>query len=165
MEQSVSRRGFIGAAIGTGAAAAVSPSVALAHGWDRRGRGSSGRVPRDRRGIQMWTVRRLTPDQAGAQRVLNALGRMGYYEIEKFQTYGWTVEQFRAALRRAGLRCISGHDGPGFPATAGWEDGYRRGARVRGRARPAVHRPRVVAGAVQPGGAVAPAGRPSEHRG
>jgi sugar phosphate isomerase/epimerase len=125
MEQSVSRRGFIGAAIGTGAAAAVSPSVALAHGWDRRGRGSSGRVPRDRRGIQVYTLRRLTPDQASAQRVLNALGRMGYYEIEKFQTYGWTVEQFRAALRRAGLRCISGHDGPGFPATGGWEDGYR----------------------------------------
>ena len=125
MEQSVSRRGFIGAAIGTGAAAAVSPSVALARGWDHRGRGSSGRVPRDRRGIQMWTVRRLTPDQAGAQRVLNALGRMGYYEIEKFQTHDWTVEQFRAALRRAGLRCISGHDGPGFPASSGWQDGYR----------------------------------------
>ena len=72
----------------------------------------------------MWTVRRLTPDQAGAQRVLNALGRMGYYEIEKFQTYGWTVEQFRAALRRAGLRCISGHDGPGFPGDAD-TDAYR----------------------------------------
>ena len=124
MEQSVSRRGLIGAAIGAGAAAAVSPSVALGDGWDHRGRGSSGRVPRDRRGIQMWTVRRLTPDQAGAQRVLNALGRMGYYEIEKFQTYGWTVEQFRAALRRAGLRCISGHDGPGFPGDAD-TDAYR----------------------------------------
>jgi sugar phosphate isomerase/epimerase len=125
MDRSVSRRGFIGAAIGAGAAAAATPGIALGHGRDDRGRGSSGRVPRDRRGIQMWTVRRLTPDQAGARRVLNALGRMGYYEIEKFQTYGFAVEQFRGALRDAGLRCISGHDGPGFPASGDWEPGYR----------------------------------------
>jgi sugar phosphate isomerase/epimerase len=125
MEQSISRRGLIGAAIGTGAAAAVSPTVALGNGWDHRGRGSSGRVPRDRRGIQMWTVRRLTPDQTGARRVLNALGDMGYANIEKFQNYGWTVQQFRRELDRAGLRCISGHDGPGFPASGNWEPGYR----------------------------------------
>jgi sugar phosphate isomerase/epimerase len=125
MEQNVSRRGFIGAAIGTGAAAAVSPSVALAHGWDDRGRGTSGRVPRDRRGIQLYTLRRLMPDQTGARRVLNALGRMGYTEVETAGHYGWTVQEFRRELRRAGLRASSGHDGPGFPATAGWESGYR----------------------------------------
>ena len=47
--------------------------------------------------------------------MLNALGRMGYTEVEKFTTYGWTVEEFRRELERAGLRCVSGHDGPGFP--------------------------------------------------
>jgi len=123
MEQNVSRRGFIGAAIGTGAAAAMTPAVALGH--DDHGHGNSGRVPRDRRGIQLWTVRRLAPDQAGARRVLNALGDMGYYSVEKFWNYGWTVQQFRSVLRESGLRCISGHDGPGFPATGNWEPAYR----------------------------------------
>ena len=124
MEQSVSRRGFIGAAIGTGAAAAVAPTAALAQG--RRDRERRNRVPRNRRGIQLYTMRRLTPNQAGARNILRALGRMGYTEVEKFMTYGWTVDQFRRELDRAGLRCPSGHDGPAFPAQPGWEDGYRR---------------------------------------
>ncbi len=122
MEQNVSRRGFIGAAIGTGAAAAMTPTVALAQGGG--GGGGSNRVPRNRRGIQLYTLRRLTPNQAGARNVLRALGRMGYTEVEKFQTYGWTVEEFSRELDRAGLRCISGHDGPGFPGAVDW-DAYR----------------------------------------
>jgi sugar phosphate isomerase/epimerase len=121
MEQNVSRRGFIGAAIGTGAAAAITPSVALG----QAGGGDINRVPRDRRGIQLWTVRRLAPDQAGATRVLHELGEMGYYSVEKFWNYGFTVQQLRSVLRSAGLVCISGHDGPGFPATGDWEPGYR----------------------------------------
>jgi sugar phosphate isomerase/epimerase len=126
MEQNVNRRGFIGAAIGTGAAAAMTPSIALGNGGHGHGHGhgGSGRVPRDRRGIQMWTVRTLATDQAGARRVLRALGAMGYANIEKFENYGWTVEQFRRELRAAGLRCISGHDGPGFPGPIN-ESAYR----------------------------------------
>jgi sugar phosphate isomerase/epimerase len=127
MEQNISRRGLIGAAIGTGAAAAIG-TPALAHGGGHHhdhGHGRSGRVPRDRRGIQLWTVRRLAPDQAGAIRVLNALGDMGYYSVEKFWNYGFTVQQFRAVLRNAGLVCISGHDGPNFPTSGNWEPGYR----------------------------------------
>lgn len=124
MEQNVSRRGLIGAAIGTGAAAALSPSIALGHGGGH-GHGSSDSVPRHRRGMQMWTMRGLisrgvqTPSQ-----VLRTLGRLGYTEIEKFETYGWTVEQFKRELRAAGLRCPSGHDGPGFPGTIN-EAAYR----------------------------------------
>jgi sugar phosphate isomerase/epimerase len=126
MEQSTSRRGFLGAAIGTGAAAAMAPN-ALARGSSggNGGGGGKSRVPRNRRGIQLYTLRRLTPNQAGARNVLRALGRMGYTEVEKFTTYDWTVEQFSRELERAGLRCPSGHDGPGFPATAGWQDAYR----------------------------------------
>jgi sugar phosphate isomerase/epimerase len=126
MEQSVSRRGFLGAAIGTGAAAAAAPSVALGHGWDRGGHGSSDSVPRDRRGMQMWSMRRLIDEgiQTPAE-VFRTLGRLGYTEIEKFTLHGLTVDQFRRALRDAGLRCPSGHDGPGFPATGNWEPGYR----------------------------------------
>ena len=123
MEQSVSRRGFIGAAIGTGAAAAVG-TPAFARGDDERS--SSGSVPRNRRGMQLWSMRRLIDEglQTPAE-LFRALGRMGYTEIEKFTTWGLTVEQFRQALRDAGLRCPSGHDGPGFPATGNWEPGYR----------------------------------------
>jgi sugar phosphate isomerase/epimerase len=126
MEQNVNRRGFLGAAIGTGAAAAVAPN-ALARGSSGQSSaaGAKNRVPRNRRGIQLYTLRRLTPNQAGARNVLRALGRMGYTEVEKFETYGWTVEQFSRELERAGLRCVSGHDGPGFPASAGWQDAYR----------------------------------------
>ena len=126
MEQSVSRRGFIGVAVGTGAAAAVSPSVALGRGWDRE-HSSSDRVPRDRRGMQMWSMRRLIDEgiQTPAQ-LFRTLGRLGYTEIEKFTLHGLTVDQFRRALRDAGLRCPSGHDGPGFPATGNWEPGYRQ---------------------------------------
>jgi sugar phosphate isomerase/epimerase len=123
MEQNVSRRGFIGAAIGTGAAAAMTPTVALGQGGGGGGGGNS-RVPRNRRGIQLYTLRRLTPNAAGARNVLRALGRMGYTEVEKFQTYGWTVEEFQRELDRAGLRCVSGHDGPGFPGNPD-SDEYR----------------------------------------
>jgi sugar phosphate isomerase/epimerase len=123
MEQNVSRRGFIGAAIGTGAAAAVTPTVAFAQDGGDGGRRS--RVPRNRRGIQLYTLRSMTGSQAGARNVLRALGRMGYTEVEKFMTYGWTVEEFKRELDRAGLRCPSGHDGPGFPAASGWQDDYR----------------------------------------
>jgi sugar phosphate isomerase/epimerase len=122
MEQSVSRRGFIGAAIGTGAAAAVTPTVAL--GQDGDG-GARNRVPRNRRGIQLYTMRRLMPNQAGARNILRQLGRMGYTVVQTAGHYDWTVEEFRHELDRAGLKAVSGHDGPGFPAAAGWEDDYR----------------------------------------
>jgi sugar phosphate isomerase/epimerase len=123
MSGAVNRRRFLGAAIGTGAAAAagVTPAVSLAQG----GGGGRFRVPRNRRGIQLYTMRRLAPNQAGARNVLRALGRMGYTEVQTAGHYGWTAAEFRRELDRAGLRAVSGHDGPGFPASPGWEDGYR----------------------------------------
>jgi sugar phosphate isomerase/epimerase len=127
MDHQVNRRRFLGAAIGTGAAAVAAPAVSLAHGDrddDHHGGGDS--VPRSRRGMQMWSMRRLIDEgvQTPAE-VFWKLGRMGYAEIEKFTLHGLTVDQFRRALRNAGLRCPSGHDGPGFPATGNWEPGYR----------------------------------------
>ena len=127
MEQkNVNRRGFIGAAIGTGAAAAMSPA-AFAHGGGHGHHGGrGGSVPRDRRGIQLYTMRRQIDELGVAPAdVLRALGRMGYTEVETAGHYEWTVQQFRSALRRAGLRAISGHDGPGFPDTNPDSDGYR----------------------------------------
>jgi sugar phosphate isomerase/epimerase len=127
MEQNVNRRRFLGAAIGTGAAAAWAPN-ALAHG--RHGRhGSkhgSGTVPRDRRGIQLYTMRRIMDrSQADARNVLRWLGRNGYTEVETAGHYGWTSAQFRSELRSAGLRAVSGHDGPDFNFPANWQSAYR----------------------------------------
>ena len=125
MEQNnVSRRGLIGAAIGTGAAAALTPSVALGQGGGGGG-GGNGRVPRNRRGIQLYTMRRLMQNQAGARNVLRQLGRMGYAVVQTAGHYEWTADEFKRELDRAGLKAVSGHDGPGFPAEPGWEDGYR----------------------------------------
>jgi sugar phosphate isomerase/epimerase len=126
MEQNVNRRRFLGAAIGTGAAAAVAPN-ALAQSTSRDARGSSaGRsVPGNRRGIQLYTMREKMKTQDEARNVLRFLGRIGYTEVETAGHYGWTVEQFRSELQAAGLRAISGHDGPDFTFPAGWQKSYR----------------------------------------
>jgi sugar phosphate isomerase/epimerase len=120
---------LLGAAIGTGAAAAVAPS-ALAHGrhgkHGRHGHKSGGRsVPRNRRGIQLYTLREKMTNQDEARQVLRFLGRAGYTEVETAGHYGWTAAQFRSELQRAGLRAISGHDGPDFNFPAGWQTAYR----------------------------------------
>ena len=89
MEQSVSRRGFIGAAIGTGAAAAVAPT-ALANGRHGHGHGHSGRggsVPKNRRSSQLYSWRRIMDrSQADAEGMLRALSRMGYSQVSRTWT-------------------------------------------------------------------------------
>jgi sugar phosphate isomerase/epimerase len=129
MEQNVSRRALLGAAIGTGAAAAVAPS-ALAHGrhgkHGRHGHKSGGRsVPRNRRGIQLYTLREKMTTQDEARQVLRFLGRIGYTEVETAGHYGWTAAQFRSELQRAGLKAVAGHDGPDFNFPANWQTAYR----------------------------------------
>jgi sugar phosphate isomerase/epimerase len=128
MEQNVSRRGFIGAAIGTGAAAAIStPAFAHGRGHGHHGGhgGRGGSVPKDRRGIQLYTMREKMTNQDEARAVLRFLGKVGYTEVETAGHYGWTAQQFKSELRRAGLRAISGHDGPDAAFPAGWETSYR----------------------------------------
>jgi sugar phosphate isomerase/epimerase len=127
MEQNVNRRRFLGAAIGTGAAAAVAPT-ALAHGGHSRkanARVPGNSVPRNRRGIQLYTMREKMTNQADARAVLRFLGRAGYTEVETAGHYGWTAAQFRAELKAAGLRAVSGHDGPDFNFPANWQNAYR----------------------------------------
>jgi hypothetical protein len=107
----------------------VAPS-ALAHGrhgkHGRHGHKSGGRsVPRNRRGIQLYTLREKTTNQDEARQVLRFLGRAGYTEVETAGHYGWTAAQFRSERQRAGLRAVSGHDGPDFNFPAGWQTAYR----------------------------------------
>jgi sugar phosphate isomerase/epimerase len=129
MEQNVNRRRFLGAAVGTGAAAAWAPS-ALAHGRhgkDRHhGRGDSGRVPGNRISSQLYSWRRVMErSQADAEKMLRTLARLGYTEVETAGHYGWTATQYKAVLDRYGLKASSGHDGPDFNFPAGWQDSYK----------------------------------------
>ena len=127
MQQGLNRRRFLSAAMGTGAAAATGAfaPAALAHGHGHgHGHGKGGSVPKDRRGIQLYTMREKMTTQADARNVLRFLGRAGYTEVETAGHYGWTAKQFRAELRNAGLRAVSGHDGPDFNFPANWQKAY-----------------------------------------
>jgi sugar phosphate isomerase/epimerase len=64
-------------------------------------------------------------NQADARNVLRFLGRNGYTEVETAGHYDWTASQFRTELDRAGLKAISGHDGPDFNFPANWQDAYK----------------------------------------
>jgi sugar phosphate isomerase/epimerase len=126
VEQGLNRRRFLGAAIGTGAMAAGAGSLAspaIAH--DGGGRGS---VPRNRRGIQLYTMRRVMDNsQEDARRVLRWLGRAGYTEVEPYWRFEWTPEQFRRELDAADLKVIASHDGLDVDSPdPAWRDGYRQ---------------------------------------
>ena len=125
MEHGLNRRRFLGAAIGTGAALTGAGSLAPAA---PAAPGSSGRVPRDRRGIQLWTMRRVMDNsQDDARRVLRWLGAAGYTEVEPYWRFEWTPQQFRNELDIAGLRVLSSHDGLDIdPASTTWRDSYRQ---------------------------------------
>ena len=105
MNQGIDRRRFLGAAIGAGAAG----------------------VPRNRRGIQLYTMRRVMDNsQEDARRGLRRLGAMGYTEVEPYWRFEWTPQQFRRELEAAGLRVIASHDGLDIdPDSTTWKDSYR----------------------------------------
>ena len=98
MDQGINRRRFLGAAVGSGAALAGAGSLAPAAPASGS---SSGSVPRDRRGIQLYTMRRVMDNsQADARRVLRWLGRAGYTEVEPYWRFEWTPAAVPARARR-----------------------------------------------------------------
>jgi sugar phosphate isomerase/epimerase len=109
-KRTFNRRGFVAAAAGTTAATALGPWAPAAGGHD--GRRGDRLLPRDRLGIQLFTVR----DQVaslGFEAVFAELSRQGYREIE-FAGYNaqgrrWTNEELRALLRRYRLKGIGSH--------------------------------------------------------
>jgi sugar phosphate isomerase/epimerase len=112
----LSRRGFVGAAAGTAAAAAMGAPHALGHDGGRRGRrrGRDRLLPRDRIGIQLFTVRDRVAE-LGFEAVFARLSDIGYREIE-FAGYNaqgrrWSNQELRALLRRHRLRGIGSHVG------------------------------------------------------
>jgi sugar phosphate isomerase/epimerase len=125
VENGLNRRRFLGAAIGTGAAVAGAGSLApsAVADDDHRSRG----VPRNRRGIQLYTMRRVMDNsQADARRVLRWLGDAGYTEVEPYWRFEWTPQQFRRELDQAGLKVIASHDGLDVDTQDdSWREGYK----------------------------------------
>ena len=114
-KHTLSRRGFLHAGAGTAAAAAFA-SVGP---WTRAafaGRGRDRLLPRNRLGIQLFTIR----DQVAAlgfDAVFRELARMGYAEVE-FAGYNQapplppiTVPEIRQLLDRHRLRGVGSHIG------------------------------------------------------
>jgi sugar phosphate isomerase/epimerase len=97
---SISRRAFIGQAslLTAGAMLPIgAPASARSIPWPP--------------GIQLWTVKgELEKDFEGT---LRALGQMGYRRVESAGFFGRTARQYRAAVRAAGLDCVSCHFGLG----------------------------------------------------
>jgi sugar phosphate isomerase/epimerase len=111
-ERRLTRRRFVGTAAGTAAAAAVGAPPALGH---REGRGDGGGdrlLPRQRIGIQLFTVRDQVASQ-GFEVVFRRLREIGYREIEfagyTAQGRRWTNQELRRLLRRYRLRAIGSH--------------------------------------------------------
>ena len=90
---SITRRSFIS----TSAAAAALLAT-------RTGRAANLGLPV---GLQLYSVRTLLPnDYAGT---LKQLGALGYKEVEAAGFYNKPVEEVKAAMQSAGVRCVSAH--------------------------------------------------------
>jgi sugar phosphate isomerase/epimerase len=112
----LSRRGFVGAATGAAAAASLGPWAPVASGHGRgRGHGGGRLLPRDRIGIQLFTVRDQVTN-LGFEAVFQRLSQIGYREIE-FAGYNggpppgrrYSNAELRALLRRYRLRAVGSH--------------------------------------------------------
>jgi sugar phosphate isomerase/epimerase len=115
-ESNVSRRRLLGAA--AAGAAAIGTSTVLSAPAEAS---YSGRVPRDRISIQLYTLRnQLNIDLEDS---LEELAEIGYTRVEHAGFVGRTAAEFRAALDAAGLRATSGHAGIPQPWNA---DAWKR---------------------------------------
>jgi sugar phosphate isomerase/epimerase len=128
MQHHLNRRRFLGAALGTGAAAATAGSWAPTAGAQAAGGGSGRSVPSNRIGIQLYTMRRLMPngDRRAVRRILNQLGAMGYTEVEMAGHYDFPAAQLRGWIDDAGLRAVSGHDGFDLAPGDAWKSAYQQ---------------------------------------
>ena len=126
--QSLNRRRFLGAAVGTGAAAAAAGSWVPTAGAQGGAPGRRRSVPNNRIGIQLYTMREQIPqgDRRAARRVLNFLGSNGYTEVEMAGYWGFTAAQARKWVDDAGLRAVSGHDGFDLAPGDAWKAGYEQ---------------------------------------
>jgi sugar phosphate isomerase/epimerase len=141
-----SRRGFIGAAAGTAAAAsALGPAAvgASARG-NGHGYGRGGDIPESRIGIQLFTVRDLLADnELDLPGTFEMLSDAGYAEVEVGGNYdGRTAADFRALaeqydLKPEGMHNPGGHNAWRANTQAVLDDAETLGLRYVGVASPA----------------------------
>jgi sugar phosphate isomerase/epimerase len=112
-DSSVSRRNLLGAA--AAGAAAIGASTLLSSPAEASS-GGTGRVPKDKISVQLYTLR----DQLAAEleESLAELAEIGYTRVEHAGFVGLTAAQFKAALDNAGLKATSGHVGIPQPFNA-----------------------------------------------
>jgi sugar phosphate isomerase/epimerase len=116
-DSSVSRRNLLGAA--AAGAAAIGASTLLSSPAEAASSGT-GRVPKDKISVQLYTLRDQL--QAELEASLAELAEIGYTRVEHAGFVGRTAAQFRAALDAAKLRATSGHVGIPQPFNAStWE--------------------------------------------
>ena len=110
--QNLNRRRFLGAAVGTGAAAAAAGSLGPHRGRAGRPRGvqSAGAEQPHRHPALHDAQDHAGGDRQSVRRILNFLGANGYSEVETAGYWGFTAAQLRSWLDSAGLRAASGHD-------------------------------------------------------
>jgi sugar phosphate isomerase/epimerase len=106
----ISRRGLIGAAAATGAAATAAGALGP---WTTQAPAQSGRdellVPRQNIGIQLYTIRDLADEDLPG--TLRLLADINYPEIELFSLHGLSASRFRELTDDLGLRAIGAHVG------------------------------------------------------
>ena len=127
MDETWSRRSFLGAAGGAAAVGTMGPLSAVASGHDRKkhghhdhGHGKGGDLPLSKIGIQLFTVRDLLADnELDLPGTFEMLRDAGYAEVEIGGTYdGRTAAQFRALAEQYGLE-PEGMPRPGRRTTPG----------------------------------------------
>jgi sugar phosphate isomerase/epimerase len=100
--------------------ATVAPAVAAPKGDPQRDCAGRG-VPVSQISIQLWTFAEYIgfgtdpATIARTEEVFQALREMGYRNVEPFTLSGLTAEQYRALLRKYGLRARSRHVNVGTP--------------------------------------------------
>ena len=111
--QHLSRRHFLGAAAGAAAGTALAPLAPPALALEGDGGGGQGRnmLPKNRVGIQLFTVRDLLADnELDLPGTFEMLSDAGYAEVEIGGTYdGRTAAEFRALAAQYGLKPEGSH--------------------------------------------------------
>ncbi len=105
----IDRRSLLAGAGAALAASAVGASPALGHGRKGHGHGDHGgrgSIPRENISIQLYTLRTLPLEEQ-----LKGLAQIGYKTVEHAGFGDLTAAQFKAALRKYGLKATSGHQG------------------------------------------------------
>jgi sugar phosphate isomerase/epimerase len=105
----IDRRTLLAGAGAAMAASAVGVAPAFGHGRKRHGggeHGGRGSIPRENISIQLYTLRSLPLEEQ-----LKGLAQIGYKTVEHAGFGDLTAAQFKAALRKYGLKATSGHQG------------------------------------------------------